>query len=232
MLFAAACASPSDGEDVLIVFAAASLTKPFGEIAEEFEAVNDVEVVFSFAGSSALRVQIIEGAPAEVYASANLANMEAVVDAGITHTDPVVFVANTMEIGVAPGNPRGIAGLGSLSDGDLLVGLCDATVPCGSLARRVLGGAGVVPAVDTNEPNARALVTKLEEGDLDVGMVYRSDVVGSDLINGIEIAAQDNVLAAYPVAALTASGTAAAFVAFLQSDEAGAILRRHGFATP
>lgn len=220
----------------IVVFAAASLTDAFEEVATAFEDANPgTSVELNFAASSALREQIIEGAPADVFASANGSNMEAVVEAGEAD-DSEVFVQNQLEIAVPAGNEAGVTGLDDFARDELLIGLCAEEVPCGEFGREALANAGVTPAIDTNEPDVRALLAKVESGDLDAGLVYRTDVLAAgDAVEGIEVPAEDNVLAAYPIAALNRSealDVAEAFVAFVLSGEGQEILASYGFDGP
>jgi molybdate transport system substrate-binding protein len=217
----------------LRVFAAASLTDAFTALGDEFTAAHpDVHVTFNFAGSSALRDQILGGAPADVLATANGSTMQAVVDAGAAEP-PEPFAANVLEIAVPAGNPGGVTGLTDFAEGDLLLGLCAETVPCGQFGREALDSAGVAPAVDTEEPDVRALLTKIGSGDLDAGIVYRTDVLAAgDDVEGIEIPAGQNVVATYPIAVLTGAadaGAAAEFVAFVRSPAGQRIMASHGF---
>jgi molybdate transport system substrate-binding protein len=219
------------------VFAAASLTDAFGEIADEFEAANPgVSVEPSFGASSSLREQILAGAPADVFASANLSNMDRVVEADAAAGDPRTFATNRLEIVVPAGNPADVTGLTDFGDDDLLVGLCAAEVPCGELAREALANSGVTPRLDTEEPDVRSLLTKVEAGELDAGLVYATDVLAAgDAVEGIEIPADDTVVAEYPIATLVeADGAAAAdaFVAYVLSDAGQDILASHGFDSP
>ena len=219
----------------ITVFAAASLTDAFSEAAEDFMAANpDVTVELNLAASSALREQILAGAPSDVFASANSSNMEQVVEAGAADR-PEIFTRNALEIVVPAGNPADVDGLDDFADTDLLIGLCAAGVPCGELSREVLADAGVAPAQDTDEPDVRSLLTKVAAGELDAGIVYRSDVLAAgDEVEGIEIPDDVNVVAEYPIATLTESGApevADAFVEFLLSDDGQAILESWGFAT-
>ena len=124
--------------------------------------------------------------------------------------------------------PAGVTGLADFADADLLIGLCAEEVPCGEFGREALANAGVTPSIDTNEPDVRSLLTKVEAGELDAGIVYVTDVLSAgDAVEGIEIPAEDNVIATYPIAALTDAGNpevADAFVAFVLSDEGQEIL--------
>lgn len=234
VLAAAGCASGGDDRRALHVFAAASLTDAFGEIEEAFEADHpDVDVVLNLGGSSSLREQILAGAPAAVFASADAASMDALVDAGEIAGTPEPFATNELELAVPGENRAGVSSLTDLARDDLLVGLCAEPVPCGDLARRVLHAAGVIPALDTEEPDARSLLTKLAEGELDVGLVYRTDVLaaGSD-VRGIELPDDLSVSTAYPIATLTDDGAARDFVGFVLGDDGQGILDRFGFGAP
>jgi molybdate transport system substrate-binding protein len=218
----------------VLVSAAASLTDVFAQIEVAFEETNPgLDVVLNLGGSSSLREQILAGAPADVFASADVENMLAVVDAGLIAGDPVVFAGNRMHIAVPRGNPAGVSGLASFGEEGLVIGLCAEAVPCGDAARLVLEAAGVVPAVDTNEPNVRALLTKIETGELDAGIVYATDVRVAE-VDGIDIPDAVNVRTEYPVAVLSdaANGQGAErFVEFLISAAGREILARYGFET-
>jgi molybdate transport system substrate-binding protein len=227
---------PAGSGPDLLVFAAASLTDAFADLEAAFEAANPgIDVVVSTGASSALREQILEGAPADVYASANEANMHLVVDAGEAAADPVVFARNEMMIAVPAGNPGGVTALEDFARADLLVGLCAAQVPCGDFGRQVLAAAGVVPRPDTDEPTVRALLAKIEDGELDVGLVYRTDAAASPGVEGIEIPAGWNVEAHSPIVVLAGSARperAGDFVAFVLSEDGRRILGDRGFAAP
>jgi molybdate transport system substrate-binding protein len=240
LLAAAACGDDESDESVeetpLTVFAAASLTDAFGEIADAFEEANPgVEVELNLAGSSALREQILSGAPADVFASANGSNMAAVVDESLA-ADPEVFALNELQIVVPRGNPAGVESLDDFADAELLIGLCAAEVPCGDFGRQALTAAGVEARPDTEEPDVRALLTKVAEGELDAGIVYRTDARSAgDDVEGIDIPVDVNVVAEYPIATLTESSAAElaeAFVGFVLSEEGQAILESHGFGSP
>lgn len=219
----------------LTVFAAASLTDTFTELGDLLEAANpDLSVTFSFAGSSALAAQILAGAPADVFAAASTEAMQSVVDS--VGVEPVVFARNTLEIAVPPDDPGGVTGLADLARADLVVALCDPQVPCGIAAQRVLAAAGVTAAPDTLEPDVRAVLTKVELGEVDAALVYRTDVIGAgDAVRGISFPEAASGVNDYPILVLdgTANPSAArAFVELVLSAEGQAVLAGAGFDSP
>lgn len=223
--------------DTILVFAAASLTDAFADIADAFEAAHPgASVELNLAGSSSLREQVLAGAPADVFAAADPAIVDELIDAGEVDDEPTVFATNRLAIAVPVGNPGAVAGLADFGNPELLIGLCAEPVPCGSLAREALASAGVEPAVDTEEPDVRALLTKIEAGELDAALVYRSDVAtAADRVEGIELGSDGGPVASYPIAVLAGADDpvlADAFVAFVLGDEGRAILARHGFGPP
>jgi molybdate transport system substrate-binding protein len=219
----------------ITVSAAASLTDAFQDIAEAFEARHPgAEVTLNLAGSSALATQIREGAPVHVFAAADPGQMEAVAEelAG----PPRIFATNRLRIAVPAGNPGGVAGIRDLGREELVVGLCASGVPCGDLAREALARAGVGARPDTEEPNVRALLTKVGLGEVDAAIVYASDIpAGGPAVQGIDIPDEWSPVARYPIAVVRGdppSATARDFVAFVLSDEARGILTGHGFEAP
>ena len=229
--------SGSSVEGELLVSAAASLTDAFAEVEAAFEEANpDVDVLLNLGSSSALREQILEGAPADVFASANTSNMDQVAEAGELAGDAEIFVTNSLQIAVPTGNPAEVTGLEDFAREDLLIGLCAEDVPCGDFGRQALENAGVIPSIDTNEPDVRALLTKIEAGELDAGITYVTDVLSaSGTVEGVDIPAEVNVVAEYPIATLTGApnpDAAAAWVEFVLSEEGQAILTSYGFTSP
>jgi len=230
---AAAGCGDAGGDGEVRVFAAASLTDAFTELASAFEATHaGTDVVVSFGSSSSLREQVLAGAPADVFASADASHVDALVDAGAA-VDPRVFATNELQIAVPAGNPAGITGLADFADEGRFIGLCAPGVPCGDLARRALASAGVTPAPDTEAPDVRALLTQIESGDLDAGIVYRTDVLAAgDAVEGLDLPAEHRVVARYPIARLADASDvsgADAFVAFVLSEEGQTVLARYGF---
>lgn len=236
LLLLSGCGAESGpgGREEIVVSAAASLARAFAEIEGEFEELNpDVDVVLNTGGTSALREQILAGVDADVFASADFANMEAVASAGEVLDEPRLLAVNSLEIAVPSGNPAGLAGLADFSRDEPFLGLCAVEVPCGSFARQALERAGVDPAIDTEEPDVRALLTKLEVGELDAGIVYVTDVIASPMVAGIEIPAEFNVAVEYFIAVLQRSRrpqVAEDFVEFTLSETGQGILGGFGFS--
>jgi molybdate transport system substrate-binding protein len=226
-----------DGSGRTTVFAAASLTEAFGEIGDAFSAANpDAEVTFNFAASSELATQILQGAPADVYASADPDNMVKLIDAGDTAGEPQVFTTNRSEIVVEPGNPLGISGVADLSDPDLIVVTCAPEVPCGSYAADVFDRAGVEVTPDSYEANVKAVVTKVELGEADAGIAYTTDVIAAgEAVDGVRIPAGLDVVAEYPITVTASAPNPAggrAFVEFVLGTTGQSILADHGFTSP
>jgi molybdate transport system substrate-binding protein len=250
--FVAACGSDSDTSSgdtrpattaasssvtgTVTVFAAASLTGAFEEVAEAFEQTNpDVEVTLNFAASSALAQQIGEGAPADVFASADEANMRKALDAGSITGKPQVFATNELQIIVEPGNPKGITAVADLAEPGVIYVAAAADVPIGTYAAQVLEKAGLTVAPSSFEADVKAVVTKVTSGEADAGIVYATDVTAAgDKSEGVDIPADLNVKATYPVAVTEAAANpeaAAAWIAFLIGSEGQAILAELGFGT-
>jgi molybdate transport system substrate-binding protein len=226
--------SGAAGPGELTVFAAASLTAAFTELGERYTAANGgAEVTFNFAGSQALATQIRQGAPADVFASADLSNMDKVEDLVGT---PRSFASNRLAIVVERGNPRGITGLHDLAGPDLKVVLAAEEVPAGKYAKQVLDRAGVKVTPVSQEDNVKAVVTKVSLGEADAGIVYVTDVTaGGDKVEGVDLPADQNVTATYPIATVKASKApeaAQAFVDLVRSAEGQQVLKEYGFLPP
>jgi molybdate transport system substrate-binding protein len=229
--------APTDAEAATVtVFAAASLTEAFDELAERFEAEHPlVEVVLNPGGSAALAQQIVEGAPADVFASAAEPPMQTVIDAGLA-SDAVVFATNTLELVVPAGNPGGVTGLDDLARPELRVALCDVTVPCGAASEALLARQGVAASADTLESDVKAVLTKVVLGEVDAALVYRTDVIAAgDAVEGIEVPGAASVVNRYPIGAMADAAdpdVAADFVAFLTGPDGRAVLAAAGFGAP
>jgi molybdate transport system substrate-binding protein len=220
---------------MVLVLAAASLTDAFAAVEAEFEAANpDIDVEISFGASSTLRVQIEQGAPADVAALAGDAPMDALEAAGLVE-DPIRFATNSIVLATPIDNPGGIDGIADLARSRLLVGVCAPQVPCGEYARELLDAADVAASVDTEEPNVRALATKVASGELDAGLVYATDVRAMpDRLAAIPLPQGIDVRAQYPIAVVAETETrdrAERFIEFVRSPAGQAILVDAGFGS-
>lgn len=222
----------------LTVSAATSLTGAFTEIGDDFTAANPgVEVTFNFDASSALAAQIIEGAPADVVASADEANMAKLTDPGLIEGDPQVVARNELVIVTKPGNPAGIDDLADLASAGV-ISLCGEEVPCGKYAEEALTKAGVTidESSVTRGQNVGATLTAVTDGDAVAAIVYVTDAANAgDAIEAVEIPADVNAIATYPigVVAATAHGDVAdAFIEWVLGDDGQAVLADHGFLPP
>ncbi len=244
-----ACAAPGSmapaaAPVTLSVFAAASLTDAFGEIGSAFEVANPgVKVVFNFAGSQTLRNQIENGAGADVFASANPKEMDTLVAGGfIAAGSPQVFLTNQLVIILPASNPAGLAALSDLSQSGLKIVLAAKEVPAGSYALQTLEnlekalGEGfkekVLANVVSYENDVKQVVAKVQLGEADAGIAYLSDTAGAPALLKLDIPAESNVVAQYPLAALAASKNptlAQAFVDYVLSPEGQGVLGKWGF---
>lgn len=220
----------------LTIFAAASLKAAFDELSTRFEEQHPgLDVLpISYDGSSTLATQIIEGAPVDVFASADENNMQKVVDAGLAD-DAQLFATNTLVLVVPAGNPGGVAGLEDLADPALTVVLCAAEVPCGTASATLLSNAGVTASVDSYEQNVTAVLTKVAAGEADAGLVYVTDAATTDEVDTVDAAGAAEVVNRYPIAALTDApnpDAAAAFVEFVLGGEGQKVLGGLGFGAP
>jgi molybdate transport system substrate-binding protein len=237
-----ACAQAEPQRAELVVFAASSLTNAFDEIALAFEAEHaGVDVLNGYASSSELATQLAEGAPADVFASANNTQMQVADDAGRIANEPVVFLTNSLTILVPADNPADIQSPADLARPGIALILAAPGVPIReysdlSIAR--MGGADFQAAVYANlvseEPNVRQVATKISLGEADAGIVYTSDVTPdiADLVLQIEIPDESNLLATYPLATVTdgaGDSLAQAYIDFVLSDAGQAILAKWGF---
>ena len=226
-------------EGDITVAAAASLTEPFTELGAAFEAAHPgTHVTFTFDSSSTLAGQVLEGAPVDVFASADEASTTKLVDAGRVEGAPAVFARNRLTIVTKPGNPSAIAELADLAAGDGVVSLCGTDVPCGRFAAQVLERAGVALPEGrvTRGQNAKATLAAVAEGDAVAGIVYVTDArAAGGAVDAVAIPDAANAVAAYPISVLTesdAADVAEAFVAFVRSAEGRRVLTDAGFLPP
>ena len=221
----------------LNVFAAASLSDVFTDLGDRLEKDNPhLDVVFNFAGSSQLATQISQGAPADVFASANEAQMTVVTDAGLQAADPTIFTENVLEIAVPKGNPAHVTGLADFANPDLTLAVCAPDVPCGAAAEKVFAAAGINAKPDTQEEDVKAALTKVQLGEVDAALVYATDVLAAgDKIEGIEFPEAEKAVNKYPICTLKAAAdpdAARAFVELVTSDEGQKALADAGFRAP
>src|SRR5260221_1281491 len=219
----AACGSTSSSATPLSgsvsVFAAASLTAAFNALGTDFQGANaGVTMKFNFAGTPTLVTQIEQGAPADVFASADTANMDKLKGDSFTAGTPQVFTRNKLEIVVAPGNPKGITGLADLAKPGVIYITEAPTVPAGKYALQALKMAGVTVTPKSLEIDVKSVVSKIELGEADAGILYTTDVTAAgNKVSGVSIPDADNVIATYPIVAVEATTNAAAADAFIAS---------------
>ena len=226
----------SQPRGTVVVFAAASLTETFRTLARQFEADHPgVKVTLNAGASSALALQISQGAPADVFASAAPANMDQLVRAGAVSA-PSDFAGNALQIAVPPSNPGRISGLADLARPGVKVALCQAQVPCGAAAVAVLGKAGVRLTPVTLEADVKATLTKVRTDEVDAGLVYVTDVRSAgSAVRGIPIPDSLNVRTRYPIGVLREARNPAggqAFTAYVLSAAGQRVLAAAGFEAP
>lgn len=236
LLCLACCGNTNPTSDATLnVYAAASLQAPFEEIADEFEAAHpEVSVQLNFAGSSDLSTQIIAGAPAEVFASANAATMDQVAAEGLLASVPRTFATNILTIAVAAGNPFGIDSLESLADPEIAVVVCAPQVPCGAAAEKVQEVSGVSIEPVSEEGSVTDVLGKVSSGQADAGLVYVTDTeVAGGAVDGVPFDAADQAVNAYPIAVTGTGGDQAAqFVDLVTGPLGQDVLSAHGFGKP
>ncbi len=218
-------ASPTS---TLTISAAASLQRSFDEIAQEFSAEHPETAIkaISYDGSSTLATQIVEGAPVDVFASADEKNMAVVTDAGLGQ-DPVIFATNTLVIAVPSGNPGKVQSLADLAGATTV--LCAPQVPCGAASATLLENQGVSVKAASQEQNVTAVLQKVIAGEADAGLVYATDVAGQDKVESIVPAGAAEVVNSYPITALGEQPGAQDFVDFVLGPKGRQILEEHGF---
>ncbi len=222
----------------ITVSAAASLTEAFHQIGTDFQKKRKgTTVTFNFGSSSTLVTQIQGGAPADVFASADLTNMDKLLKTGNVVVSPTVFARNQLEIAVKPDNPKSIKTLADLTTAGTIA-LCGATVPCGVYAANVLSRAGVtIPESSiTRGADAKATIAAVSPGDANAALVYVTDVkAAGTTVQGVKIPDEQNTIALYPIAPVVGSSKrklAAAFVAYVASPARRKTLAKFGFRAP
>jgi molybdate transport system substrate-binding protein len=232
-----ASSSPSAASTgTITVFAAASLMGTFTQLGKQFEAAHPGDTVkFSFGPSSGLATQITSGAPADAFASAAPANMDTVVQAGDA-SNPQNFAKNTMEVAVPPKNPGKVKSVNDLAKKSVKVALCQPQVPCGVVAAEVFKNAGIKVKPVTLQPDVKSVLTQVELGSVDAGMVYVTDVMAAGTkVKGVTISDKDNASTLYPIATISDSkhkSIAQSFVAYVLSPAGQQVLTAAGFQKP
>jgi molybdate transport system substrate-binding protein len=222
-----------DAGGTLTVFAAASLTESFTALGKEFEAAHSgVTVKFSFAGSSGLVQQLTNGAKADVFASADQANMDKAVQGGVIDGQPTVFATNKLAIAVAPGNPKGIKSFADLNKAGLTVVTCAAQVPCGSATKKVETSTGVTLKPKSEEQDVKQVLAKVQSGDADAGLVYVTDATSAaGKVDKVDFPEASGAINNYPIAVVKGGQSALAkeFDDFVLGTEGKAELVKVGF---
>lgn len=239
ILLAAGLASCSSGPETpsITVFAAASLQPAFTEIAEQFKAGHPgMAVDFNFAGSSDLSLQLTQGAGADVFASANTAQMDKVAQAGLLDGAAVPFASNTLVIVTRPGNPDGVRSFADLARPDLIVVVCQPPVPCGAATRAVADSIGVTLEPLSEESDVTDVLNKVITGQADAGVVYRTDAIhAGDKVATVEFPEAAGAVNTYPIAVLSGApqaGPARAFVDLVTGEAGQQVLHAAGFGKP
>jgi molybdate transport system substrate-binding protein len=246
-LVLAMSASFAQDLEELTVFTAASLTGAFGEIGQIYENETGTDLVFNFDGSQALRTQIENGAYADVFASANNKQMNALRSLGLMNNSSVsIFTRNKLSLIIPKDNPAGISSLSDLAKPGVKIVIGTKDVPVGDYALQIINKLGndsaygpgykekVLANIISQETTVNYVVTKVALGEADVGIAYVSDVTEdlSSKVDKIEIPDEYNVIAEYPMGMLKESrypAEAEEFMDFVKSDEGRAVLERYGF---
>lgn len=231
------CGSGGGDSEVLTVYAAASLRAPFTEIAERFEQTNPgVTVEFSFAGSSDLETQLEQGAPADVFASADTRTMDSAVEAGLVTGEPIPFATNTLTIVTEPGNPENITSFADLTGKGVSVVVCAPQVPCGAATARLEEAAGTDLEPVSEESSVTDVLGKVTSGQADAGLVYVTDATrAGETVSVVSVPEAAEIVNVYPIARLSDSGNATRaddFVRFVTGADGRAVLADAGFGIP
>ena len=226
----------SGGDTTITVYAASSLTSTFTAIGKEFEATHDgVKVAFDFGGSSDLVTQIQEGAPADVFASADTATMDKLVADNLAGADPQDFATNTLEIAVPPGNPADVTSFQDLAKTGLNLVICAPEVPCGAATQTMADNVGVTLHPVSEEQSVTDVLAKVTSGEADAGVVYVTDVqAAGDSVVGVSFPESDSVVNTYPIVPVEGSAESALaqeFVDLVLGDTGQKVLADAGFGT-
>jgi molybdate transport system substrate-binding protein len=239
LIFLAACSSSSESQQqtTLNVYAASSLATPFAYAGLAYEKEHPgVKVQFNLGASSDLARFVQEGAPADVFASADVANMEKVESEDLLFSPSVVFATTYLEIIVEKGNPLNISSLQDLTDSDLIFVTTNPEVPIGKYTAEVFDKASLTVTPDSLESNVKGIMLKVAGGEADAGIVYHSEVIASDgQVEGIKIPTEFNIVAEFPIGVIKNSANkqeAQRFIDYLLSSEGQSLLAQYGFQIP
>jgi molybdate transport system substrate-binding protein len=235
-----ACAAEKEQsakETTLVVYAASSLKTTFEQLGKEFEADHPgVKVELNFAGSSDLVSQIQQGAPVDVFASADIANMDKLASQDMLAGQAEAFATNTLEIAVPPDNPAQVATLDDLAKKDVQLVVCAPEVPCGSAASRVESAAKLDWEPVSEEQSVADVLNKVTSGEADAGLVYVTDVkAAGDKVKGIDFPLATAAVNTYPLAPVKGSeqsDLARQFVQLVLGAEGQSVLAAAGFGKP
>ncbi|WP_371306572.1 molybdate ABC transporter substrate-binding protein [Rhodococcus zopfii] len=230
-------ASAPENAETITVFAAASLKATFTELGTLFESAHPgTTVEFNFAGSSDLVAQLTQGAPADVFASADTANMDKAVAAGVVSGDPANFATNTLTIVTEPGNPKGITSFADLAGTGLSVVVCAPQVPCGNATTRIETATGLDITPVSEESSVTDVLGKVTSGQADAGLVYVTDAKGAgDKVTAVPFLESSDAVNTYPVALLEESQNpelSSKFLEYVTGDEARTVFAEAGFGAP
>jgi len=231
-LMAACSGNGGVPQATVTVFAASSLKPAFDKIAVQLLANDNIVAMFAYAGTQTLVSQLTQGAPADVFAPADVAHMTTLQSANLISGQSKIFAHNSLEIAVAKGNPKGIHSLADLARPGLVVVLADPSVPAGKYAAQALKNAGVTVHPASLELQVTGVLSKVSLGEADAGIVYVSDIVTSGAVDGVAIPDAQNVVADYPIAIMSSTqnrGEAETFINLVLSAEGQAILKTAGF---
>lgn len=227
----------AEQSQTLTVYAAASLKSTFTELGQQFESSHaGTEVTFSFGGSSDLVTQLQQGAPADVFASADAKNMDKATADDLVQGDPVDFASNTLEIAVPPDNPASIRSFADLAKAGVKLVICAPQVPCGSATTKVETATGITLRPVSEENSVTDVLNKVTSGEADAGVVYKTDVTSAgDKVLGVTFPEASKAVNVYPIAVLAGSKNselAQQFVDLVTSDAGQQVLADAGFAQP
>jgi molybdate transport system substrate-binding protein len=228
---------PSPASGTIVVFAAASLKSSFSKIGQQFKTENPgSDVNFEFMGSSELAAELTQGATADVFASADTAQMDTVAKAGLLAGNPTNFASNTLVIVTAPGNPQQIGSFADLNKPGLNVVICQKSVPCGSAAQRVEDSTGVRLHPVSEELNVTDALNKVTTGQADAALVYVTDAISAQgKVTAVTFPEAAGAINVYPIAVLKKApqpALAQKFAAMVTGDAGQTILAQSGFAKP